>query len=281
MKHILVPTDFSIKALNALVVACRIAKRCQGIVHLIHVVEPLLDRYKGLVDGVQDVLPANATEQLVSRLSEEIRQLAEAHGSDDYQISWEVLVGDTYREISRAAERVETDLVVMGHKGYADPSDFSLGSTTDKVIRSINAPVLTIKEVLEDTGFENIVYATDLTEHHESLAKLLKSFQDSFGSTIHIVKINTPQDFGNDDELKYSMDKLARRFELTNYTHNVYSHEDEEYGIVYFANKMKADMIAMGTHEKSGFRRLISGGSLAEEVSDHTYRPVLTFRFGL
>lgn len=64
---------------------------------------------------------------------------------------------------------------------------------------------------------------------------------------------------------------------MKNYTINSYSHEDEEYGIVYFADEVGADLIVMGIHEKSGFRRLISGGSLAEEVSDHTFRPVLTY----
>ncbi len=281
MQNILVPTDFSIKALNALVVACRIAARTKGTVHLIHVVEPLLHRYDGLVEGVQEVLPDNTMDQLVGRLSSELKQLAEAQTHDAYEISWKVLVGDPFTEINKMVNIVKANLVVIGHKGHADPSDFSLGSTTDKVIRSVNNPVLTVKEVLEDTGFENIVYATDLTEHHESLALLLKQFQDVFGSKIHIVKVNTPKDFGNDDDLKYSMDQLAHRFGITNYTRNVYSHEDEEYGIIYFANKKKADLIAMGTHEKSGFRRLISGGSLAEEVSDHTYRPILTYRFGL
>ena len=37
--------------------------------------------------------------------------------------------------------------------------------------------------------------------------------------------------------------------------------------------------MAMGIEEKSGFRRLISGGSLTEEVFDHTFRPVLTCHF--
>ena len=280
MQNILVPTDFSTKALNALIVACRLALKTGGTIHLIHVVEPLLQRYEGL-KNVEDVLPADATDQLVQRLTAELDQLAEVHKKPGFAIDARVIVGDPFTEISKAASITQADIVLIGHKGHMDPSEFSLGSVTDKVIRSIECPVITVKEVLEDTGFKNIVYATDLTEYHASLAKLLRALQEVFGSTIHIVKVNTRKDFSNEDEIKFSMDKLAQEFGFDEYTRNVYSHEDEEYGIIYFADKRKADLIAMGVHEKSGFRRLISGGSLAEEVSDHTYRPVLTLRFDL
>ena len=280
MQNILVPTDFSTKALNALIVACRLALKTGGTIHLIHVVEPLLQRYEGL-KNVEDVLPADATDQLVQRLTAELDQLAEVHKKPGFAIDARVIVGDPFTEISKAASITQADIVLIGHKGHMDPSEFSLGSVTDKVIRSIECPVITVKEVLEDTGFKNIVYATDLTEYHASLAKLLRALQEVFGSTIHIVKVNTRKDVSNEDEIKFSMDKLAQEFGFDEYTRNVYSHEDEEYGIIYFADKRKADLIAMGVHEKSGFRRLISGGSLAEEVSDHTYRPVLTLRFDL
>lgn len=111
------------------------------------------------------------------------------------------------------------------------------------------------------------------------MINLLMRMQDLFGSVIHIVKINTRNNFSNDIDSQVELETLADRFELKNYTINSYAHTDEEYGIVYFADKVDADLIAIGIHEKSGFRRLISGGSLSDDVTDHTFRPVLTYHF--
>ncbi|MEM7110401.1 MAG: universal stress protein, partial [Bacteroidota bacterium] len=100
-----------------------------------------------------------------------------------------------------------------------------------------------------------------------------------FDATLHVVKINTRKNFQNEISMDKNLESFAKRFDLKNYTLDTYSHEDEEYGIVYFADKMEADLIALGINEKSGIRRLISGGSIAEDVTEHTFRPVLTYQF--
>lgn len=279
MKNIVVPTDLSPKSFSALMLAKSIARKTQGTIHLIHIVEPVSTHFTSAGEYTFDDFEALYARQTIERVGEELQALSDAHKEDGFAIDWEVNVGDPYAQIRKKAKSVAADLVVIGSKGVTDSDEFFLGSLTDKVVRNIPCPVVTVKAVIDDASFEHIVYATDLNEDHEPMMLLLASFSEYFNATIHIVRVNTKKDFKNDIDVEVSLKKLADRYELKNYTLNTYSHEDEEYGIVYFADEQDANLIAIGVHEKSGFRRLISGGSIANEVTEHTYRPVLTYCF--
>ena len=72
------------------------------------------------------------------------------------------------------------------------------------------------------------------------------------------------------------MEKFAKKHNLTNYSLNIYNDVTEEEGIVCFADEIDADLISMVTHRRTGIAHLIAG-SIAEDVVNHTKRPVLTF----
>ena len=105
----------------------------------------------------------------------------------------------------------------------------------------------------------------------------LGELQKLFGATIHIVSVNTPSNFENDRYYKKAMKEFAEKHQLENYTMNVYNDDPEEDGIIYFAEDIDADMIALGTHGRTGISRLLSS-SIAEDVVNHAKRPVWTFK---
>jgi nucleotide-binding universal stress UspA family protein len=57
---------------------------------------------------------------------------------------------------------------------------------------------------------------------------------------------------------------------------NVFSDFSEEEGILHFATSVSADLIAMATHGRTGFAHVLVG-SIAEDVVNHSSRPVLTY----
>lgn len=281
MKNIIVPTDFSIKSYNALNLAKTIAKRTKSTIHLIHVVEPIHGRFSSMGETLEEGLDDVFTLKLVKKVKAELSALKTAHSEPDIKITTHLKVGNPFDEIKKLVQDSGSELVILGEKGSTDADEFLLGSLTDKVVRSIPCPVITVKQSMAEETFKNIVYATDLKEEHEPLMDLLIKLQELFDAQIHIVRINTRKDFQNDIDTQVELRQLADKYGLKNYTLNSYSHEDEEHGVVYFADEKKADLIMMGIHERSGIMWLISGGSLAEEVADHTFRPVLTYRIDL
>ena len=66
-------------------------------------------------------------------------------------------------------------------------------------------------------------------------------------------------------------------FQTLSYTIDIYNDKVEEDGIIFFAQDIGANLIALATHGRSGLLHLLSG-SIAEDIVNHAKRPVWTFR---
>lgn len=75
------------------------------------------------------------------------------------------------------------------------------------------------------------------------------------------------------EKLEGLRDKLSADIEVKV---DVAVHENIPRGVAEYAEKHGADMIAMSTHGRTGFRHLILG-SVAESVLQHSSVPVLSF----
>lgn len=277
---IIVPTDFSITSYNALNLAKQMASLTDGEIHLIHVVEaPSAGSFTSTGETLDDPMDRLFVAKLKEKVDAELQAIKEANS--DFSIKIIRKIGDPYSEIRDLIIWEMADIVIIGEKGTSDLEDFIIGSLTDKVVRSSRCPVITVNQSIEDHPIQNIVYATDLKEEHPELIRLLQKFQQLFDASLHIVKINTRDNYSNDIDNMVQLRTLVDKYQIRNSTIDIYNHEDEEYGIIYFSEDKKADLIAMGIHKKSGIRRLINGGDLAEEVAEHTKRPVLTYHFDL
>jgi nucleotide-binding universal stress UspA family protein len=151
-----------------------------------------------------------------------------------------------------------------------------IGSNTEKVVRTAHCPVLTVHNKPSSKDFKNIVYATSMEKDEEVFSRVIRTTQKLYDSTVHLVRINTPGNFQRDIVVKRYMQDFAKKLQLKNYTLNVFNDITEEEGIVYFADSINADLIAMATHGRTGFAHVLAG-SIAEDVVSHSKRPVLTF----
>jgi nucleotide-binding universal stress UspA family protein len=168
------------------------------------------------------------------------------------------------------------DLVVMGTQGASGLEEILVGSNTEKVVRRAKCPVITVKSAVDAKNIKNIVFASDFRDDMNKLAEPLKNLQKLFNATLHIVSINTPNNFETDRYYKKAIKAFVEKYNIENYTITVYNDESEEDGIIYFAEDIDADMIAIATHGRLGLSHLLSG-SLAEDIVNHSKRPVWTF----
>lgn len=279
MKSILVPTDFSEQANYALDFAYSIAKKSGGQIKLLNVVEA---PHGTSFNAMGEVVTPDDTDtvlfiQLRNSIKQRLHELATHAKYKDVAISTDVEVGSAYGHISRAIADHEVDLVVMGTQGASGLKEVLVGSNTEKVVRRAKCPVLTVKSPVEANSIKNVVLATNMKVNHEQLVREFNKLQQLFNATIHIVSINTPADFETDRFYKQEMKKLAEKYSLQNYTFNVYNDKVEDDGIIYFAEEINADMIALGTHGRTGLSHLLSG-SIAEDIVNHSKRPVWTYR---
>src|SRR6185436_5024181 len=90
-------------------------------------------------------LPLVATPELRSLASAQLRTFVEPlKGESHLSLNLEVRDGEPWREIRDAAERLPADLLVMGTHGRGGFEHLILGSVTEKVLRGVASPILTV-----------------------------------------------------------------------------------------------------------------------------------------
>lgn len=147
LQKILVPTDFSEGSRAAMTYACMLAKKMNGTLTVLYVLESPYHL-------TTDVILAGPENKNMSVL-EYIRKDAEKQLSkftapfiQDYpalSITKEIEVGSSSEQILKLAQEKKIDLVVMSTHGRTGVAHAIMGSVAEKVVRQSTCPVLTIK----------------------------------------------------------------------------------------------------------------------------------------
>ena len=279
MKKILVPTDFSKPALLAVDAAADIARKSGAELILLHVVEGASEgsfNIEGEATYSGDWEDKIFTLKLIEKAKKQLTKLAGDSKLADVKVRQELKMGSPFHGMNAIITERKVDLVVMGTSGKSELEQMIIGSNTEKVVRHAHCPVLTLHNKPIRKEFKNIVYATSMDKDEEVFSKIIRRTQELYNATVHLVRINTPGNFQRDAIVKKYMQDFAKKLQLKNFTINVFNDVTEEEGIVYFADSIEADLVAMATHGRTGFAHVLAG-SIAEDVVSHSRRPVLTF----
>jgi nucleotide-binding universal stress UspA family protein len=138
-KHILVPTDLSEPAGQALEYACELARSLGAQLHLLNVISiPALG-----VPELGVALTASMIDDLVVENQTAIDRLAKQCSAQIGQVL--VRTGDARDVINQTATELGIDLIVMGTHGRRGISRALLGSVAETVVRSAPCAVLTVR----------------------------------------------------------------------------------------------------------------------------------------
>lgn len=279
MTTILVPTDFSKTARLAVEVAADVAKRTEAELILLHVIEAPSEtslNITGEVDLSEPWEDKIFTMKLIERSKKQMARLFHELRDNGLKVKQEMRMGSAFYGIREIIAGHMVDLVVMGTEGRSKIEEMIIGSNTEKVIRQAKCPVLTVHQKPVTTDFKNIVYATAMAKNEKVFSGIIRCTQELYDSTVHLLRINTPGNFQRDVVIRKYMQDFAKKLQLKNFTINIFNDLTEEEGIIYFADSVNADLIAMATHGRTGFAHLLAG-SIAEDVVFHSRRPVVTF----
>jgi universal stress protein A len=141
-KLILVPTDFSVNAEQALDYACELAAKLGATVRLVHAIP-------SPPSALQVALSEEILEGLVREHREAVDKLAEPRRGLASFGEAIVDVGDPRDTIVAAAKALGADLIVMGTHGRRGLSRVVMGSVAEDVIRHAPCPVLTVRSKQE------------------------------------------------------------------------------------------------------------------------------------
>jgi nucleotide-binding universal stress UspA family protein len=142
MRRILVPTDFSDSARQALEWAVSLAREFKAELLLLHVVENLTVGY------ASDLFPvpmAEVYEEISGYARGELAKLAEEVRAKGVSVTERLAQGTPSAEIIRLAKEEGIDLIVVGSHGRGLLDHALFGSTTERVVRKAPCPVLTCR----------------------------------------------------------------------------------------------------------------------------------------
>lgn len=273
MKKILIPTDFSDHAEYALKVAAQIARKNDGEIILLHMLE-LPHQGSDAVGSGSDI------PEIMFFKNAAIRRLEDLMEEDylkDIKMSEIVQFELAFDGILKISKKNDVDLIVMGSHGASGFREMFIGSNAEKVVRNSEVPVLIIKKEQKDFQVNDFVFASDFADEIKAPFRKVVDFANKFNATLHLAMINTPNNFKSSSESEATMKDFASNFNINKFETHVYNETNVEKGILNFSNSINADLIGMCTHGRKGLSHFFNG-SISEDLVNHATRPVVTFK---
>ncbi|GAA4272880.1 universal stress protein [Aquimarina gracilis] len=274
MKNILLPTDFSDNARNAINYAMEFFKKELCTFYILNVQKA--SRYT--TDDLM-AAPANTTihQSVIGDVKKKLAILAEElkseypnenytfHTVTDYDIFTDA--------IKQAVRSKEIDLIVMGTNGATGAAEVVFGSNTLNVIRKVDCPVLAIPQGYGFKDLKTILYTIDYEDHFNTsgIAPLMDVLA-KYKSSLRILKIKeddtiTIADF---DDKKH----MKEFFKGVNHTFHSIVNVPTALAINSFVQIMNIDLTAMFIKRETFMERFFKG-SETSKISYGTRVPLL------
>lgn len=198
--------------------------------------------------------------------------------------------GEAYERIVDAADTENCDLIVMGRRGARRLERMLMGSVTARVIGHSRCDVLVVPRGAS-LGWGNIVVAVDGSRYGDIAMDRAMDFAVSYGGTVtavSVVEVNE-EFYAQSPEAvermvvnaKSLLEETKKRAAGQGVDIETHVREGEPHRwIIELATSTKADVIFMGSHGRTGLRRLLMG-SVAEKVIGLSDVPVLVAKSGM
>ncbi len=142
IKRILLPTDFSDCAKQALKYALDFALERKAKLYILHVIQELSIPV-GTEDAVYPI--AQIYDDMEREAKKNIHRLVPKRFREKLRVENIIIRGTPYLEIIRTAKKYDVDLITIATHGRTGISHVLLGSTAEKVVRKAPCPVLCVK----------------------------------------------------------------------------------------------------------------------------------------
>ncbi|HTF99804.1 MAG TPA: universal stress protein [Nitrospirota bacterium] len=279
-RKILVAVDGSPSSRNALQQAFRFALDEKCWITVTSVIPP----YEGELEsvGVKDLRAA--IRKPCDEALAEARALAEKERALIKTVCEE---GEVYERIVDLADAESCDLIVMGKKGLRPVEHMLVGRVTARVIGHSQRDVLVVPDGTV-VGWKTIVMATDGSRYSVQATEHAISFAQSYGGELKVLSVvDVPTEFyaeapqAVEDLVKKAKTYVAgvqKKAAEAGVKAETFVGEAETYqAITNLAREQKADIIIVGSHGRTGVRRLLMG-SVTENVIGHASCPVLVVK---
>lgn len=240
MKTIIVPTDFSPIATNAMHYAIDMAKKVNASLLLLHVYQvPVSFTDTPIVLVSIEDLRKGAEEQ-VAHLKTEVEHFT----SGSLKVYTETRLGNVADELENLCNKINPFAVVMGTKGASGVERILFGSNTLTAIRHLTWPVICVPpgKTFGD-GIKKIGFACDFKDVVKTTpTHYIVDFVKEFNAELDVLNVDYHNKHFKPETPEQSA-LLHTMLEEANPIYHFIEHADIEDGINEFAEKNNIDLI--------------------------------------
>lgn len=240
MKTIIIPTDFSPVATNALHYAIELAKTVNASILLFHVYQvPVSYSDVPLVLVSVEELQ-KAAEEKISTLKKEVEHIT----SGSLKVYTETRLGNVADELELLCSKIKPFAVVMGTKGESAVERVLFGSNTLTAIRHLTWPVICVPPgKIFGAGIKKIGFACDFRDVVKTTpTHTITDFQKELKAELHVLNVDYRDKHFTPATPEESA-LLHTLLESSNPVYHFIEHKDVEDGINEFAEKNNLDLV--------------------------------------
>lgn len=272
VRRLLIPTDFSLNALNAVKYGVQFGRALKSKITLYHTTHvPVLTSAEMAIatSMVEEEKDAHL------HLEQVKRELIEEFNYQDIDVI--ISTGFAVDEITKLSKNEKMDMIVMGTKGASGLSEILIGSNTADVIEKCACPVLAIPSDARFKQPKKILFATNYADNDFQTLYLLAEMFKPFNPEIIVLHVESKGDHKTESRmLDWFKGQVITNIPYDNFTFQSVLGENIEESVHDFILGNAVDLLSVSTRKRNFFDKLTSR-SLTKKLAYHTDIPLLAF----
>ena len=275
-KHILIPTDFSKNAWNALNYAIALYKEEECTFYLLNAYQLYHFTTESIIvpePGEKSYEEAKATSE--KGLEKLLDGLQSSMDNPNHKFEMVSIYNNVLKAVKETIKSKEINLIIMGTKGEGNPMNVLYGSNAVTIIENVRkCPIMVIPEISQMPNEPGeIVFATNFKYYYKR--RELTPMIDIAGrlkAPIRILFVNGEGKLT--DEQENNKEILTDYLEGIDYSFHTLTHLSTAPGIHAFMESRSSMILAL-YHRKHGFFKSFFTTSLVKELSEAPQFPIL------
>lgn len=273
-KQILIPTDYSKTAFNAIVYAFELFEKEECTFHIFHSYFMARSAQGNLMfpepQQFEYDAVARASEESLARLKSKVELLTD---NPKHTVYFDHKFGTLIELIGEKVEKEGIDLIVMGTRGITDDREVAYGRNSVNVMESIrDCAVLAIPGNVTYKKINEIVFPSNFKSHFnkremESLVKIAKMEN----SSIQILHIGKEEDLT--ERQNENRKQLESYFSELKFSYHWLEKVGVKEGVLSFVDERKSSMIGF-VNRKHWFFGSVFSNPLVKSLGIHSKVPI-------
>ncbi|MBS1741894.1 MAG: universal stress protein [Bacteroidetes bacterium] len=237
MKTIIVPTDFSAAANNAVNYAADLAASIHADLHLLHCIE-----LTGSFVAVPNTFNINEMQQTAETALQKLAAALLQERNNSINITTEVRTGLFFQELQDDCAQLHPYAVVMGSQGTTAAQRTLFGSHTIYAMKHLQQPMITvppgvtfhsIKKIALACDFENVLTTVPTEE--------IKMIVNDFNASLHIIYTGKKPE--TDTQVAFGSEMLRSKLKPLDPVFHFISSDNTDTTIIDYADAMETDLL--------------------------------------